>query len=266
MKTFIAHNSKDQIKVDNLSRFIIDTSAVLNKFTKTKKRLGLYFDLAEPITSTLVQPCTSPLSEKFFYSLVNKQIEDSCHNENFHQEATICYSYVDNSIINSLSVCEPSVSLSDFKTYNSPITLIEDPELYIDKISEFYQALKKSKHQQLRKLAEDIKVNLNEPEEAVIYAVEKLLEFEVKHENSLDRASRYRKYIIVRLATRLGRDLRRGYRNIVHFFFKNMDDNSGADADTLFKTFNVIKQVLVNNQLNYNDNRRNNRVFRAVIA
>lgn len=150
------------------------------------------------------------------------------------------------------------------------------PSFYLDhlrqeklhtKVSAFYETIRKSGIAELRNLAAEIKPQLDQSTDfSLFYAVELLQKFEKKEKGKLHNSLCCVKYLRFRLFGKFRRDIRRGYRNIVRFFFKNMDDNSGADANKLFGANAHGKQLLVNQQMNYNDAQRNYRVYRAIAA
>jgi len=85
-------------------------------------------------------------------------------------------------------------------------------------------------------------------------AVSTLQVFKIVFKVAVKYYSCQRIIFLKRIATRIRRDLRQFYRNLIHILFKNLDDNSDNDS-VLLSTH--CKRTLSNFNLNYYEYKRN---------
>lgn len=232
MKLFFSYNT-DQIKIDHYSALVRNARALLSEYNQFKKHLSLSS---------------------------NEWLK--------HQHACSPIIVESNkSYFDDIECCFPAQGSYSCKTilYESAFDDEFWKEQLFEKLLSLYNTLRRSDYVELRNLATEIKESIFDYTDSSLFNVVRMLSrFKETTEETIYKSVSTIKVLVARLRITFRRDLRMGYRNIVHFFFKNMDDNSGADTNTLYK--NEMQTVLVNQQVNYNDTRRNNRIFRAAFG
>lgn len=261
MNKFLSHSSKldltQQLKIDGLGHYLREIKKAKSFVHKAEAQVFAIddLDICLPLNFNNLTPVSLDDSRFFQEDSIYKNLYNNRFSSKFYTEDLIKIEPVafDSSILTSSNFRLKS----DFDVKN----LYETFSLFNDNLRN------SDKNGFLKILATEISGQLvlydaTQNEDHLIQVFSALSDFHSSSIIIIQNIKNELENVRGRFISKIKRDLRQGYRNLIKFLFKNMDDNSGAD-NVLFLL--EESETLLNLKKYYHAYKRNYQIFKRSV-